>query len=127
MVAGINASLLLDEDSWMPKRQDSYLGVLVDDLTRFGVSEPYRMFTSRAEHRLLLRQDNADERMFKYAKKFKTLDKLREEVYWKKQSEKNKARNILERTKIDVGGKKRTGIDLCKRNDFSLKDLSKIA
>ena len=126
MVAGINASLLLDEDSWMPKRQDSYLGVLVDDLTRFGVSEPYRMFTSRAEHRLLLRQDNADERMFKYAKKFKTLDKIREEVYLKKQSEKNKARNILERTKIDVGGKKRTGTDLCKRNDFSLKDLSKI-
>ena len=64
--------------------------------------------------------------MFKYAKKFKTLDKLREEVYLKKQSEKNKARNILERTKIDVGGKKRTGTDLCKRNDFSLKDLSKI-
>ncbi len=126
MVAGINASLLLDEDSWMPKRQDSYLGVLVDDLTRFGVSEPYRMFTSRAEHRLLLRQDNADERMFKYSKKFKTLDKIREEVYLKKQSEKNKARNILERTKIDVGGKKRTGTDLCKRNDFSLKDLSKI-
>ena len=117
IVAGINASLLLDEDSWIPKRQDSYLGVLVDDLTRFGVSEPYRMFTSRAEHRLLLRQDNADERMFKYAKKFKTLDKQREEVYLKKQSEKNKARNILETTKINVGGKQRTGTDLCKRND----------
>ena len=50
MVAGINASLLLDEDSWMPKRQDSYLGVLVDDLTRFGVSEPYRMFTLSLIH-----------------------------------------------------------------------------
>ena len=126
IVAGINASLLLDDEQWIPKRQDSYLGVLVDDLTKFGVSEPYRMFTSRAEHRLLLRQDNADERMIKYAKKFNTLDKLREEIYSEKQTEKNKARHILEKTKVSVGGKKKTGTDLCKRNDFSLKDISKI-
>ena len=127
LIAGINAALSLKNmEPFILDRSDAYIGVMIDDLVTKGVAEPYRMFTSRAEHRLLLRQDNADERMFKYAKKFKTLDKLREEVYLKKQSEKNKARNILERTKIDVGGKKRTGTDLCKRNDFSLKDLSKI-
>ncbi len=88
LLAGINAALQVkDQEPWWPGREQAYLGVLVDDLITRGAPEPYRMFTSRAEHRLMLREDNADLRLTEIGHKLGLVDDAR----WTKFSEKRAA------------------------------------
>tara|TARA_R110000824_G_scaffold132239_1_gene294599 strand:- start:13216 stop:15102 length:1887 start_codon:yes stop_codon:yes gene_type:complete len=101
LLAGINAALRAQEKSeWYPRRDEAYLGVLVDDLITMGTSEPYRMFTSRAEYRLILREDNADLRLTETGRKLGLVDDER----WQKFSAKFEAiateRKRLESTRI---------------------------
>ena len=97
LLAGLNAALKVGgRDGWWPRRDQGYLGVLVDDLVTRGVSEPYRMFTSRAEYRLQLREDNADLRLTEIGRRLGAVDDSRWEAFCRKR---DRVASELERLK----------------------------
>jgi tRNA uridine 5-carboxymethylaminomethyl modification enzyme len=99
LLAGANAALYAQEkEGWCPARDEAYLGVLVDDLITTGVTEPYRMFTSRAEYRLQLREDNADMRLTEIGRKLGLVDDVRWEAFSRKQEAVAKEHQRLKKT-----------------------------
>ena len=140
LVAGINASIATEDGSpWLPKREESYIGVLIDDLVTLGTKEPYRMFTSRAEYRLLLREDNADQRLSPFAKKLGLIDENRWAKFNKKmegiQKEKERLRNhkVSLKQLNEISGKQTvksnaniTALEALKRPEVSYEEMCKV-
>lgn len=142
IIAGINAALIIqNKPNWSPKRSEAYIGVLIDDLITQGTKEPYRMFTSRAEYRLMLREDNADTRLSPKAIEFGLLSSIDKQKFLRKKTmitqemERLKSRRIrpgtdsakqLE-TLIDQPIKKESSLfDFLKRPDIDYRKLASI-
>jgi len=145
LLAGINAALSTQDnpvmDSWTPRRDQAYLGVLVDDLITHGTKEPYRMFTSRAEYRLLLREDNADHRLTEIGRKLGLVDDTRWEAYQNKMesigAESGRLKELWATPNNELGkkfaertgeslSKESTAYDLLKRPNVGFDDIAVI-
>ena len=127
LMAGVNASLkICKEENLILERHDGYIGVLIDDLINLGVTEPYRMFTSRAEHRLMFSQDNAEQRLIEkfYEKGFVEGEHFNR---YSKQEEQYKNFKKLNKTKtIQTGNKKQQLKDFLKKPNPDLKKIAKL-
>lgn len=136
LVAGLNAALFaMDRDPITFSRADSYIGVMIDDLTARGVAEPYRMFTSRAEFRLSLRADNADQRLTPLGTEVGCVGKKRETMFLKKQNDLVRGINLLTAHNytpkeaktaglpVKEDGNRRTGFQILSFPDVSFDNL----
>jgi tRNA uridine 5-carboxymethylaminomethyl modification enzyme len=126
LLAGLNAALKArGEAPWCPARHEAYLGVLVDDLVTRGVSEPYRMFTSRAEYRLQLREDNADLRLTEAGRRLGVVDDARWAAFDRKRQAIQHETERLRTLMVSTGSQeKRSAIELLRRPEVRYTDVA---